>query len=201
MPYYCGKVNKGKMSSMNLAQNTSINQLSLTEKRWFAVYTKYKCEKHVAGHLSKKQIEVYVPFITKIKKYTRKLKYFDIPLINCYVFVCIKKSEYIPTLETEYVMKFLKQGKDLLAIPQSEIDILKRVAGDVEEIAFREKHEIQVGEEVEVISGHLTGMRGKLISRSGKRNFIIDLDTLGFQLRMNIDPELLRTLGPIQLTA
>lgn len=189
------------MSSMNMAQNTSINQLSLTEKRWFAVYTKYKCEKHVAGHLSKKQIEVYVPFITKIKKYTRKLKYFDIPLINCYVFVCIKKSEYIPTLETEYVMKFLKQGKDLLAIPQSEIDILKRVAGDVEEITFREKHEIQVGEEVEVISGHLTGMRGKLISRSGKRNFIIDLDTLGFQLRMNIDPELLRTLGPIQLTA
>ena len=35
-------------------QEIIINQLSPTETRWFAVYTKYKCEKYVADQLSKK---------------------------------------------------------------------------------------------------------------------------------------------------
>ncbi|MBP9197013.1 MAG: UpxY family transcription antiterminator [Saprospiraceae bacterium] len=175
-------------------QEIIINQLSPTETRWFAVYTKYKCEKYVADQLSKKNIEAYVPIISKTRRYSRKIKHYQIPLINCYVFVCISKANYIPTLETEYVMKFLKQGKDLLCIPPLEIDTLKRVAGDVEEIYAIENNIFQAGEEVEVISGHLTGMRGKIISRSGKRNFVIELNTIGYQLSIQVDLNLLRPI-------
>jgi transcription antitermination factor NusG len=91
-------------------------------------------------------------------------------------------------------MKFLKQGKDLLCIPPLEIDTLKRVAGDVEEIYAIENNIFQAGEEVEVISGHLTGMKGKIISRSGKRNFVIELNTIGYQLSIQVDLNLLRPI-------
>ncbi len=182
-------------------QEIIINQLSPTESRWFAVYTKYKCEKYVAEQLSKKNIEAYVPIITKTRRYSRKIKHYQIPLINCYVFVCIHKAEYVPTLETEYVMKFLKQGKDLLCIPHAEIDTLKRVAGDVEEIHIIENNIFQSGEEVEVISGHLTGMKGKIISRLGKRNFVVELNTIGYQLSIQVDLNLLRSLKNKKLIA
>lgn len=172
-------------------QNIVLNQLSDDEKKWFAVYTKYKCEKYVSEQLSKKNIEAYVPLMSKSKRYTRKIKTYNVPIINCYVFAYITKSQYLPVLETEYVMKFLRHGKDLLAIPPAEIEMLKRVAGDVAEVYDSTKtfHE---GELVEVVSGHLTGMKGKIVNRSGKHSFVIDLETLGFQLRINIDVKLLK---------
>lgn len=180
------------MSQQRASTDTAINQISETEAKWFAVYTKFKCEKFVAQHLAKKQIEAYVPLISKTKRYTRKIKHYEVPLINCYVFVHITKKDYVPTLETEYVMKFLRQGKDLLAIPQSEIDLMKRVAGDIEEIYSIEKGEYSPGEEVEVISGYLSGLKGRVISKAGKRSFVVDLQTLGYQLQIRIDQTYLR---------
>lgn len=189
------------MKDKLLSQTTNINQLSSIEKRWFAVYTKYKCEKYVADALTKKQIEAYVPIMTKTKRYSKKIKHYSIPLINCYVFVCIKKEEYLKTLETEYVMKFLRNGKDLLAIPEIEIDTLKRVVGEDLEIKESIHTELILGEDVEVVSGQLTGMRGKIVSKEGKRSFVIDLETIGYQLRIKIDFNLLRPLTDGQLIA
>lgn len=169
-----------------------INHLDESQFKWFAVYTKFKCEKYVAALLSRKKIEAYVPVMFKTKKYQRKVKKYEIPLINCYVFVKIKKSQYLPTMETEYVMKFLRQGKDLLSIPEHEIEILKRVSGDVEETFTVHDHDWIYGEEVEIMTGHLAGMRGKIISRTGKRSILIELETIGYQLRINMDSGLVR---------
>lgn len=183
------------MSQYRAESDQTINQISETEPRWFAIYTKFKCEKFVVNLLSKKHIEAYVPLMTTTKRYTRKVKRYEVPLINCYVFVYITKKEYLPTLETEYVMKFLRNGKDLLAIPQSEIDLLKRVAGDIEEVNVIEKVNYIPGEEVEVIAGYLSGLRGRVISRAGKRSFVVDLQTLGYQLQIRIEQNYLK---PVQ---
>jgi len=48
------------------------------------------------------------------------------------------------------------------------------------------------GEEVEVISGHLTGLQGKIVSKVGKKSFMVELNTLGYQLMINIDFKLLK---------
>ncbi len=182
-------------SAAKFKNDLVVNQLSVDEKRWFALYTKYKCEKYVADHLVKKNIESYVPVIIKTRKYARKVKHFQVPLINCYVFVRIDKSQYLPALETEFAMKFLRQGKDLLAIPSAEMDLLMRVAGDVSEAHETNDHSFETGEDVEVVSGHLTGMQGKIISKAGKKNFVIALETIGFQLMINIDLKFLKPIN------
>jgi transcription antitermination factor NusG len=187
-------INKMSGTVANLRRDIVINQLLDDEKRWFAVYTKYKCEKYVADHLKKKNIEVYLPLMSKTLRYSRKIKHIELPLINCYVFVCIDKKQYIPTLETEYVMKFLRQGKDLLSIPESEMDMLKRVAGDVEDVIPVSEMVYDMGEEVEVVSGQLAGMIGRIVSKAGKKSFVVELNTIGFQFRINIDLKLLRPL-------
>jgi transcription antitermination factor NusG len=191
-PYCFGKIKCVQMSSsVSVALESPINQISSTESRWFAVYTKFKCEKFVAEQLRKKNIESYVPLIKRTKRYERKIKHYQIPLINCYVFVLITQKDYLQVLETEYVLKFLRHGKDLLAIPFQEIQTLKKVAGDVEEIEASNLHEFTTGEEVEVISGSLTGLKGKIIEKSGKKSFVVELERIGFQLRINIDLNLI----------
>lgn len=173
----------------NIAQ--PINQLSNTEKRWFAVYTKFKCEKYVAEHLQKKQIDAYVPLISKTKRYNKKIKKYEIPLINCYVFVSLTSDKYVATLETEYVLKFLRQGKDLLAIPDHEIDVLRRITGQIIEVNAIENSVMTVGSEVEVLSGNLAGIKGRIVAKADKKSFVVELINIGFQFRIEIDYELL----------
>jgi transcription antitermination factor NusG len=51
------------------------------------------------------------------------------------------------------------------------------------------------GRIVEVTSGQLTGMKGKIIDRAGKKSFVVELQTIGYQLLVNID---LKWLKPIK---
>jgi len=172
-----------------------INHLSENNSKWFAVYTKYKCEKRVVDTLLSKQIEAYVPLVSTTKKYLRKIKTYNKPLFNSYVFVNITKSEYVKVLQTEHVYKFLKVSSDLESIPEYEINLLKRIVGEFDEITTG--NEIVQGSEVEVISGNLTGLKGKLISKETKNNFLIELDSIGFSLRVYIKPVYLRSIHTV----
>ncbi len=167
----------------------AINNLSSTEFKWFAVYTKYKAEKYVVKSLAAKKVEAYVPLISYTKRYLRKIKTYNTPLINCYVFVKILKEDYVKVLETEHVMRFLKIKNDLIAIPESEIELMKRVVGEVNEIEV--SHEFLDGDEVEIVAGQLTGLKGKLLKKESRNNFLIELQSVGLQMRIHIDPEYL----------
>ena len=170
------------------------NHLQADEPKWFAIYTKYKCEKYVVDKLKKKGIHAYIPLLSKVKKYTRKTKEYKVPLINCYAFVHITARQYVKVLETEYVMGFIKQRKHLISIPQEEINLLKRIVGELENIEMSPL-EFQHGAPVEIISGNLTGVKGKLISTRGKHEFVVELQNMGFQLQMIIDKSMLRPLN------
>jgi len=174
-----------------------INQLSSREKKWFAVYTKHKCEKYIVDNLQKKGITCYVPLVNEIKQYTRKTVKVSKPLINCYVFVKILKEEYIKVLQTDYVKAFLKINTDLLAIPEKEIDLLKRIVGEAQKVDVN--YDLAEGQEVEVIAGNLTGLKGKLVSKNGNHSFLVELETIGFQLIMEIDKSSLRPRHLLQL--
>lgn len=161
------------------------------QARWFAVYTRYKREKLIRKRLADKGIETYLPLQQFVRHYTRKVKVVDLPLINCYLFVKITKQQYIQVLETADVLHFVRPAKELIAIPETEINILKRVVGesimmDVDRSGF------QSGDEVEIIGGNLTGIKGILLESSSKHNFLIELNQIGYSLQMQVDPALLK---------
>jgi transcription antitermination factor NusG len=174
-------------------QHTHENHLDTNEARWFAVYTSYKREKIVHAMLNQKGIHSYLPLQKVTRRYTRKIKTLELPLISCYLFVKITKSEYVPVLETDHVLKFIRFSKNLIAIPEEEINTLKKVVGEGIEIEV-EPLSYKKGDEVEIIAGNLTGMRGKLVSVEGKKRVLIDLEHLGYSLRIAIDSKLLKKL-------
>lgn len=173
------------------------NQLDKIESKWFAVYVKVNTEKYVARHLENKGIECYVPTIEVIKQYKTKVRKTNKPLISCYVFVKITRDEYVKVLETEYVLGFLKMNKDLIAIPENEIDTLRWVVG--EQYSFKlESGKVKKGMEVEVISGNLTGLKGRVIKKASKKSFYVSLDMMGYKLSIDIPMECLAILNKIQ---
>ena len=164
------------------------SQIDPFEKRWFAIYTRFKCEKWVHRQLRQKGIEAYVPLRTVTRKYRRKVKKVHLPLIHCYAFVKINKSEYIRVLETENVQCFVRFDKQLVPIPEDEMNLLKRVAGDdVGEWETRPLNAFQPGDRVEVIGGPLTGLQGVFLEQKGKRKFLVELHTLGYGIAIETD--------------
>jgi len=173
---------------------TSRNQLDQHEARWFAVYTKYKREKQVFKRLQERGIEAYLPLQAFTRRYTRKVKHVELPLISCYIFTKITKPEYVPVLETPDVVNFVRIAKDLIAIPEVEMELMKRVVGEGQEISVN-PNSYEPGDEVEVIGGSLTGLRGKLVEKQDEKNFVIELENLGYEMRMFVNPAWLRRTG------
>lgn len=169
------------------------NDLSPDSAKWFAVLTRVKAEKAVSQALSQAGIKNYVPLQKVVRVYTRKKRTQMLPLIYRYVFVNISKAEYVPVLETQHVEGFVRFNKNLISIPDQEIEWLQRVTGEINEICL-ENRPFSPGESVEVVMGNLTGLRGKLVRSLGKNELLIELDRIGFGLRIQIDPAHLRSL-------
>lgn len=167
--------------------------------KWYAVKTRYKCEKQVCKHLSQRGIECYVPLLQRTKRYQRKVKHYEVPLINCYVFVRIDFDDRIDVLSNYNVVDFLKVGGEISPVTDEEISIMRRVVGEVTAIELT-PYEWKEGDQVEVISGSLTGLTGTLLTRAGKHELLIGLETLGYQLKVGIDESLLRRI-PTRVTA
>ena len=172
----------------------SINQLHETEPRWFAVYTKFKLEKMINKRLREQVIDVYLPLQKVARHYTRKVKHLELPLISCHIFTRISRKEYVPVLQDPDVVKFVRIAKDLIAIPEREMAIMRRIVGEEIE-AVAEPTSFQLGQEVEVIGGRLTGLRGLLVDRHNEKTYIVEVPSLGYEFRMEIDPALLQPTG------
>lgn len=169
------------------------NHLDESEPRWFAVYTKYKREKLVQKRLQEKGIHAYLPTQRLTRRYERKVKTVELPLISCYVFTRITRQNYVPVLDTTDVLQFVKFSQNLIAIPEREIQLLQRIAADgigVEATA----PSMLVGEEVEIVAGNLAGIRGILLEKERKKSFVVELRAIGCSLRIHIDPTMLRPL-------
>lgn len=169
------------------------NHLHVSEPKWFAVYTRFKSEKVVQRLLLQKNIENYLPLQKVTRRYTRKIKHHDIPLISCYIFVKIVKDEYVKVLETDNVVRFIRFSKNLLSIPDDEIEIIRRVVGEADEV-FAEPGRFKEGDAVEVVGGNLTGLRGRLIEKQGKKQMVVELENIGYSLRLTVDISLLHRL-------
>lgn len=181
------------MNSQDTPVHTS-HQLSLddVEPRWFAVYTRYKREKMVHKRLRDKGIESYLPLKQVTRHYTRKVKHLELPLISCYIFTKIVKNQYVPVLEDPDVVQFIRFDREMIAIPQAEIDIIRRVVGEELADLRIEPRAYRVGDSVEIIGGELTGLRGRLINKDGSKLFLVALERTGLDLQWHVDPKYLR---------
>jgi transcription antitermination factor NusG len=164
-----------------------------SEARWFAIRTPYKREKSTLKELKLNQIECYLPVVPVVKKYNRSIKTYELPLINNYVFVKIRRSEYITVLGLRDVLGFLKFEGALIAIPEEEISLLRRIVGMNENLSMVERKP-RIGRTVEIIAGKLTGVKGVVADVLGKKTILVDLETLGWTLQIEVHPKYLRTV-------
>ena len=144
--------------------------------------------------LMAKGIESYVPLVKKTRQYTRKIKQVELPLMPCYLFVRIVKPDYVRVLETEGVTGFVKISRNLIAVQDHEIELIKRFLDeadlDIEAVAGTQH--LEAGDRVVIDRGNLTGIEGHLVEQQGKHRLLVELDSMGYTLQLTVDRKMVR---------
>ena len=170
------------------------NHLNETKPRWFAVRTRFRDEKVAVKMLTNCGITTYLPIQKLIRRYGKKVRHVELPLINSFVFVKIRSHEYKIVLQTEYVTGILKLGQNILAIPDEQIDLMRRLLGEGVELTVEPTMAYEKGDWVEVTSGSLLGLRGTLVNIQGKDKMLVELVNSGYTLQISIDKALLNKI-------
>ncbi len=156
----------------------------MVSKDWYVAYTFPKQERKVNRQLTQLGIETYLPFYETIRQWSDRRKKLEVPLFPNYIFVRTHSKKLAELLSVDGLSRFVAFGGTYATVRSEEIraiDHLLRTGLTVQ----RESYPFKVGEEVEIGSGPLAGLRGCIMQRKGKARFILKVE--GIKQALAID--------------
>jgi transcriptional antiterminator RfaH len=154
--------------------------------KWYAVYTRSRQEKKVAGWMQKNGYTVYLPLIKTMRQWSDRKQKVEIPLISSYVFVHVGERDYYSILNTPGAVGYVTFEGKAAPIPEKQITAMKTAIDCNVDIEVT-TDTIEPGEMVKVIAGPLKGTEGEMIGTVHKRNFLIRLSNIGFSLKAEVN--------------
>lgn len=146
---------------------------------WHAVYTKSRAEKKAVNDLEEQGIEVFLPLQRKLRQWSDRKKWVDMPLISGYLFVRVSRKEYDRVLQSDYIVTYVRFEGKAAIIPDEQIQYLKMMLKqEVMEVEVT-MEQLHPGAEIEVIAGPLIGVKAKLVQVKGKNKIAVTLEQLG----------------------
>jgi len=149
---------------------------------WYAVYTKSRAEKKVLAELEVQGIDAYLPIIKKLRQWSDRKKWVEMPLIPGYIFVHIDSKDYDRVLQIAGVVAYVRFEGKAAIIPDSQIDFIKRMLLQTDLDVEVSHQPLLAGDRVEVTSGPLIGLKGTLCSCKGHNRVIVELSQLNLSL-------------------
>lgn len=159
-------------------------------KRWYAVYTKSRAEKKVAGLLTKYDIENYLPLQKTLKQWSDRKKYVIEPLFRSYVFVKVDNTDYLKVLGVAGTVCYVSIAHKKIPIPDCQIDAIKTYLGESminSPIDFYQK-----GDLVEIVYGPMKGLCGYLINNKNDKKLVIQLDAINQNITLTLPSHLIQ---------
>lgn len=145
------------------------------KKYWYAVYTKPRYEKRVAGLLTQRGIENYLPLMKSLRQWSDRKKIVELPLFSSYVFVHINEKEYYHTIQVQGIVRFVTFEKKRVVVPDYQIEAIRKYVETGEEI-IANKEDYTVGKLVRVKFGSMKGLEGRLVELLGKQRVKVEIE-------------------------
>jgi len=133
------------------------------EAPWFAVYTRSRFEKQVAGLLERKRLPVFLPLRMEVHRWQDRYQKVEVPMFRGYLFAQFapESAERMTVLRTAGVVRIIGFGQKDTEVPAEQIALLRRLA---EQGALLHPHRfLRVGQRVKIANGALAGMEGILV--------------------------------------
>ena len=146
---------------------------------WHAVYVKSRTEKKAQTELQLLEIETFLPLQRKLRQWSDRKKWIEVPLISGYLFVRISRYEYDLVLQSNYVVSYVRFEGKAAVVPDNQINYLKLMLKQDNTDIEITHDPLKTGQMVEVVAGPFIGLQGKLTRIKGKNKVAIELEQLG----------------------
>jgi transcription antitermination factor NusG len=161
---------------------------------WYAVYTKPRWEKKVAGILDEKGIENYCPLNKVVKQWSDRKKVVMEPVFKSYVFVRVVESEKWALRNINGIINFVYWLGKPARVKDEDILTIKKFLHEFCEVQVENAPRLQVNARVKIKQGVLMNYQGILIELSGTRAKV-KIESMGIQLSASFDKKNLERLN------
>jgi transcription antitermination factor NusG len=164
----------------------------LSEKlnyQWYAIYTRANAEKKLLDNLQEKNIECYLPTRKVLKVWSDRKKWVEEVMFKCYIFVRVSYKDFFTALNTPGVVCYVSFGGKAQAIPDSQIESIKRFLAETDREVTLTYERVQKGQNVEVLHGSLKGVKGEVVNICGQNRLLIRIDSMSCGIYANISKE------------
>jgi transcription antitermination factor NusG len=163
----------------------SLEYLSRFVRPWRVLRCQTGKEFDVEKHLSLRGIEPYLPTYKALKRFPdRRPVPIVKPLFFGYIFATYHESERHSVLTTPFVIDVLTFGQKQAEMEPEEMERL-RAMGSIDSIEPWTK--LENGARIRVTSGPLSGAVGRILSRKGGLQVVIEIAMLGRAAKCVVD--------------
>lgn len=151
---------------------------------WFATYTCSRREKQVAKELEERAVECFLPLYRALRR-RRQGKSAYLPLFPGYVFVRIALQNRLRVLQVPGVVRLVSFNGQPAPLEDQEIDTLRNAL--TTGVQAEPHPYVKIGREVEIVSGPLQGLRGKVIRKNNRFRIVLSVDLLQRSVIVDLD--------------
>jgi transcriptional antiterminator NusG len=154
-----------------IAEALSAEDLSAPAGAWYAVWTRSRQENVVSKQLVQREIETFLPRVTRWSRWRDRRKRIEWPLFPGYCFVRFDGLNTLPILKCTGVLGIVSFEGKPAPIEDVELNNLRVLVGTT--FAYDPCPLIREGALVEITHGPLTGVTGRLLRKDAHRAAVV----------------------------
>ncbi len=153
---------------------------------WFAIWTRSRHEQVVREQLQTRQIEAFLPTITRWSRWKDRKKKIDWPLFPGYCFAKFDPEHSLDVLKCSGVVNIVSFEGKPAPIPDVELDSIRLLVGS--ELQYDPCPLVREGMLVEVVHGPLKGVIGRLLRKDTQHaRLVLSVDLIGQAVSVEVD--------------
>ena len=152
---------------------------------WFAVWTRSRHEQVVRQQIEQHGLEAFLPTIPRWSRWKDRRKKIDWPLFPGYCFARFNPRERLPILKCTGVVNIIGFEGEPAPIPEHEIYGIRQLVES--DLAYDPCPLIREGDLVEVKSGPLKGVVGRLLRKGSHARLVLSVDLIGQAVSVEVD--------------
>lgn len=160
---------------------------------WKVIYCASRQEKKVSLYLNQRAVEHYLPLVNKLRIWSDRKKWVEMPLFNSYVFVRPTELQRDIVLQVPGVVKYLRyNGKDA-EVQNKDVELIRRLIDKGYQIQQQDMSAVlEAGDLAEVLDGPFKGEEVEVHYLGSETYVIVSVEGLSSSYKVNLPREVLK---------
>lgn len=161
-----------------------------SECNWYIIYTYPNLEKRIYKDLITRNIKAYLPLQYVIRQWSDRKKKLEVPMFPNYLFVNLGNKERFKLLKITGILKMITFNGKPAVLTDEEIANIRKF----EKLEFEVEPSLVQGDDVLIVDGPFTGLKGKLFSKLGKHRLGVRIQSISQSLSVEVGSSSIRRL-------